>query len=123
VVYVPFDFDTTAFDGELRGALDMAGFRAGAGAMFVWEGVIGYIDDAAIDQSLRFMAREGGPHSRVALTFADEAYLGLETMGARTMRCGYASFEDLAGDALWRRHLPGEPPPTAWLTKVGLTTA
>jgi methyltransferase (TIGR00027 family) len=122
VVYVPFDFDTTDFDGELGGALEMAGFKPRTGGMFVWEGVIGYIDDAAIDQTLRFMASAGGPRSRVAFTFADEAHLGDETMAARTKRCGFASFEDLAGDALWRRYLPGEPHPTAWVTKVGLAT-
>ncbi len=90
--------------------------------MFVWEGVIGYIDDAAIDQTLRFVARAGGSRSRVAFTFADEAHLGNETMAARTKRCGFASFDDLAGDALWRRYLPGEPHPNAWVTKVGLAT-
>lgn len=122
VVYVPFDFETTDFDGELRGALEMGGFEPGAGAMFVWEGVIGYIDDAAIDQSLRFMARTGGPRSRVAFTFADEAHLGQEPMAARTKRCGYASLQDVAGDALWRKYLPGDPPPTAWVVKVALAT-
>lgn len=122
IVYVPFDFETPDFDGELGGALEMAGFRPGAGAMFVWEGVIGYIDDAAIDQSLRFMASAGGPGSRVAFTFADEAYLGTEALATRTKRCGFATFESVAGDDLWRRYLPGEPHPTAWVTKVGLAT-
>ena len=122
VVYVPFDFDTTDFDSELGGALEVAGFRSGTGAIFVWEGVIGYIDDAAMDKTLRFMARAGGPGSRVAFTFADEAHLGEESMRARTKRCGFASLYDLAGDALWRKYLPGEPDPNAWVTKVGLAT-
>jgi methyltransferase (TIGR00027 family) len=122
VVYVPFDFETTDLDGELGGALEAAGFKPGCGAMFVWEGVIGYIDDAAIDQSLRFMASAGGPRSRVVFTFADEEHLGQEAMAARTKRCGFTSCEDIAGDALWRRYLPGDPPPTAWVTKVGLAT-
>jgi methyltransferase (TIGR00027 family) len=122
VVYVPFDVDTTDFDGELGGALEMAGFRPGAGAMFVWEGVIGYIDDAAIDRSLRFMASAGGPRSRVAFTFVDDAHLGQQATGARTKRCGFASFEEIAGDGLWRRYLPGEPHPNAWVMKVGLAT-
>ena len=104
------------------GALARVGFRAGAGAIFVWEGVIGYIDDPAIDRSLRFMAKAGGPRSRVAFTFVDDSLLGSETMAARTKRCGFASLEDLAGDALWRRYLPGEPHPSAWVTKVGLAT-
>lgn len=120
IAYVRFDFETPDFDAELLGALEVAGFAPNVGAMFVWEGVIGYIDDAAIDQSLRFMARVGGPGSRVAFTFADEAHLGVEAMASRTQRCGFASFESVAGDALWRRYLPGEPDPHAWLTKVGL---
>lgn len=122
IVHVPFDFDTPDFDVELGGALEMAGFRAGAGALFVWEGVIGYIDDAAIEQSLRFMASAGGPRSRVAFTFADESYLGMEPLAPRTKRCGFTTFESVAGDELWRKYLPGEPHPTAWVTKVGLAT-
>jgi methyltransferase (TIGR00027 family) len=122
IVYVPFDFDATDFESELEGALAMGGFKPGAGAMFVWEGVIGYIDDASIDRSLRFMANAGGPRSRVAFTFADEAFLGMEPMATRTKRCGFSSVEELAGDGLWRRYLPGEPHPNAWLTKVGLAT-
>jgi methyltransferase (TIGR00027 family) len=123
VVYVPFDFGTPDLDSELGGALEVAGFRRGAGAMFVWEGVIGYIDDAAIDQSLRFIASAGGQGSRVAFTFADEAFLGDEPMAARTKRCGFASCEAIGSDDLWRRYLPGEPHPNAWLTKVGLAAA
>lgn len=123
IVYVPFDFETPDFDSELGGALEVAGFRPGAGALFVWEGVIGYVDDATIDQSLRFMATAGGPRSRVAFTFGDEAHLGMEAMAVRTKRCGFATFEEVAGDELWRRYLPGEPHPNAWVTKVGLATA
>ncbi len=122
IVYVPFDFDTHDLEGELGGALEVAGFKPGIGAMFVWEGVIGYIDDAAIDKSLRFVVAAGGPRSRLAFTFADEAHLGTETMAERTKRCGFASFESAGGDELWRRYLPGEPHPNAWVTKVGLAT-
>jgi methyltransferase (TIGR00027 family) len=123
IVHVPFEFETSELEGELEGALEVTGFRPRGGAMFVWEGVIGYIDDAAIDRSLRFMASVGGPRSRVALTFADESHLGVESMAVRAKRCGFASFEAVAGDEQWRRYLPGEPPPTAWVTKVGLAAS
>ncbi len=122
VVHVPFEFDTRDLEGELGGALEAGGFEPGVGAMFVWEGVIGYIDDAAIDQTLRFVVAAGGPRSRLAFTFADEALLGAEPMAARTKRCGFASCEAIGSDDLWRRYLPGEPHPNAWLTKVGLAT-
>src|SRR4051794_21034803 len=55
------------------------------------------------------MARAGGPKSRVAFTFTDETLSGEETMATRTKRCGFDSFEGIAGDDLWRRYLPGEP--------------
>jgi len=64
VVYVPFDFDRPDLGTELGGALEIAGFKRGEGAMQVWEGVIGYIDNAAIDRSLRFIASAGGQGSR-----------------------------------------------------------
>ena len=58
--YVPFDFDAPDFASALTSALEGKGFRPGEGAVFVWEGVIGYIDDAAIDQSLRFRRARAG---------------------------------------------------------------
>jgi hypothetical protein len=27
--------------------------------------------------------------------------------------------EEIAGDDLWRRYLPGEPHPSAWVTRIG----
>jgi methyltransferase (TIGR00027 family) len=118
LAYVPFDFDAPDFASNLTSALQGKGFRPGEGAIFVWEGVIGYIDDAAIDQSLRFMASAGGSHSRLVFTFGQ---VGFETDPAtdRTRRAGFRSCEEIAGDDLWRRYLPGEPHPNAWVTRIG----
>ncbi|HEX7664122.1 MAG TPA: SAM-dependent methyltransferase [Polyangiaceae bacterium] len=122
VRFVPFDVDTPDFEEELGAALEIAGFRAGAGAMFVWEGVIGYVDDAAIDRSLRLMAGVGGTGSRLAFQFADETFLGIEAMAVRARRCGFATFDEIGADVLWRKHLPGEPHPNAWVVKMALAT-
>ncbi len=67
-----------ALADSLTSVLEVRGFRTGEGALFVWEGVIGYIDDAAIDQSLRFMAGAGGTGSRLVFTFGHLS----ATMGA-----------------------------------------
>jgi methyltransferase (TIGR00027 family) len=117
LAYVPFDFDTPDFASSLTSALGGKGFRPGEGALFVWEGVIGYIDDAAIDQSLRFMASVGGARSRLVFTFG---HVGFETDTAtdRTRRAGFRSCEEIAGDDLWRRYLSGEPHPNAWVTRI-----
>jgi len=118
LAYVPFDFDAPEFASSLTAALSERGFRPGEGAVFVWEGVIGYIDDAAIDQSLRFMAVAGGARSRVVFTFAQIGF-ETDTATARARRAGFRSCEELAGDELWRRYLPGEPYLTAWVMRVG----
>jgi methyltransferase (TIGR00027 family) len=117
LAYVPFDFGAPDLASRLISALEAKGFRPGEGALFVWEGVIGYIDDAAIEENLRFMASAGGTRSRLVFTFAQ---VGFETDTAtdRTRRAGFRSCEEIAGDDLWRRYLPGEPHPTAWVTRI-----
>jgi methyltransferase (TIGR00027 family) len=97
-VYVSSDF---TIDGFTR-ALAAAGFDRERDAFFVWEGVIGYIDDAAIDSNLRFMAA-AAPRSRVVFTF------GMEPYAARVSKLGFTVREELTLEAVWRRYLPGEP--------------
>src|SRR6185437_8206427 len=55
VAFVPCDFHETSLDEELPEALAAQGFRLGAGAIVVWEGVIGYIDDRAIQSTFEFV--------------------------------------------------------------------
>jgi methyltransferase (TIGR00027 family) len=117
MAYVPFDFDASSFTSDLTSALEAKGFRTGEGALFVWEGVIGYIDDVAIDQSLRFMAGAGGPGSRLVFTFAQIGFES-DTATDRTSRAGFRSCEEIAGDDLWRLYHRGEPHPSAWVTRI-----
>jgi methyltransferase (TIGR00027 family) len=117
VRYVPFDFDAPDFAAGMTSALEAKGFRPGKGALFVWEGVIGYIDDAAIDHSLRFVANAGGVGTRLIFTFGQVGFES-DTATDRTRRAGFCSCEEMAGDDLWRRYLPGEPHPNAWVTRV-----
>ena len=95
------------------------GFRRGAGAVFVWEGVIGYISGDEIDRSLRFMASAGGPRSRVVFTYV-EGIFDPETAAEATRRTGWSSSEEWGGDDLWRRYLPGDPHPSAFVVKLGI---
>jgi methyltransferase (TIGR00027 family) len=119
VAYVPFDFTATDFDA-LGEALEQKGFRRDAGAVFVWEGVIGYIDTRAADRTLHFMAQAGGPRGRVVVTHVDsslDSSLNPDVMTA-TKRAGFARCREFASDELWRRFLPGEPHPNAWAVKI-----
>ena len=86
-------------------------------AIFVWEGVVGYIDDAAIHESLSFMASAGGPGTRLVFTYVHFDF-ETDTVTARTRRAGFHSCDEVAGDDLWRRYLPGEPAPTTWVMKL-----
>lgn len=110
-------------DWEPRLLADLAahGFRAGAGALFVWEGVIGYIDSPAIDRSLAFMVRAGGRGTRVVFSFAQPA-IDPDTVEQRTNRAGFTRVEDVGCDELWRRHLPGEPHPVAAILRLGIAS-
>ena len=118
VRYVPFDFERAEYDAE---ALAAAGFRRGAGALFVWEGVIGYIGADEIARSLRFMAREGGPGARVVFTFGESTFAP-EGSAEHARRAGFTSCEELGGDDLWRRHLAGEPYEHAHVMRVATAT-
>lgn len=117
-VYVPFDFDQPDFEPALAQALRARGFREAVGAVFVWEGVIGYIDAATIDRNLRFMAQIGGEGTRLVFTYG---FGNFEPDGAEShvLRAGLRSFEGHGLDAIWKRYLPGEPHPAAWTSKIG----
>ena len=107
--YVASDF---TIDGFTR-ALAAAGFDRDRDAFFVWEGVIGYIDDAAIDANLRFMAG-AAPRARVVFTF------GMESYAPRVAKLGFGVREELTLADVWRRHLPGDPDSGAEYSRVGV---
>ena len=119
IAYVPFDFEASDLERALPAALQDRGFRSGAGAFFVWEGVIGYIDSAMVDRSLRFMASAGGPGTRVVFTYSD---MRLDPYHARlrALRAGFSAFEEHTFDVLWRRYLPGEPHPSVLVSSIGV---
>lgn len=117
VAYVPFDYDARDIEVDLAPLLQAAGFRPGAGALFVWEGVIGYVSVAAIEASLRFMARAGGPGTRLVFTYGDGGERENATDRART--AGFSSCQGYGSDELWPRYLPGDPHPHAWAVKLG----
>jgi methyltransferase (TIGR00027 family) len=70
VAHVPCDFSAPDFEEALRTTLQERGFHPGADALFVWEGVLAYIDAAAADRTLRFVAGSGGTATRLVFDFA-----------------------------------------------------
>jgi len=120
VHYVATDF-TSEFEATLAEELVTRGLQRGAAIMFVWEGVTAYIGTEAVDRSLRFMATLGGAGSRVIFDFSDYL-LDPASLPERIRRAGFTSFEEVRFDELWRRHLPGEPPESASVAKLGIAS-
>lgn len=118
IAYVACDFKAPDFEDALTAALEERGFRRGAGALFLWEGVVAYIDQGAIDRSLAFMVRIGGAGSRLVFDFAS-AVVDPETVLTRARRAGFAACEEVGLDEVWRRYLPGEPHENAWVCRMG----
>lgn len=112
VVDVPFAFDARDLERELPAALASAGFSGSARTVFVWEGVIGYIDRAAIDASLRCMAAVSGPGSTVVLT-AGLGSFDPDGSAEALRRAGWPESHELGADEVHRRFVPGDPPDAA----------
>lgn len=113
VAYVACDFSETAFEGPLLADLRARGFDDAAGAVFVFEGVIAYLDDAAVDRSLRFVASAGG---RVVFDFFP---FGFGDAAERTKRLGFGRFEQVDHSVLWRRYLTTAPHENAAVACMG----
>lgn len=113
-VYVPFEFE----EGDFTSTLRAHGYEDRR-TLWVWEGVIGYIDEPAIDRSLRIMASGAG--SRLVFTYG---FASFEPEGAEAhvLRAGFTRFNGFGLDEVWRRHLPGEPHPAAWTSKIGVAS-
>jgi methyltransferase (TIGR00027 family) len=121
VAYVACDFTAERFEDGLHASLRGAGFRAGEGALFVWEGVIAYLDRASIERSLRFMAAAGGAGTRVAFDHGDAPFAPETTLDF-VRRFGFSGCEEVAYDTLWRRYLPGDAHENAWYCRATVAT-
>lgn len=117
--HVACDFNADDFEATLRASLVTQGFRAGAGALFVWEGVVPYLRPDGVQRGLDFMAKTGGPGSRVGFDFAPQS-LEPEPAEARVRRAGFTTFAFNDYRALWTRYLPSEPHENAGIAGVGV---
>jgi methyltransferase (TIGR00027 family) len=65
VSYVPIDFNTQT----LSDVLGRAGFATDRMTFYVWEGVTYYIQEAAVDATLRFIAANSAPGSQIVFDY------------------------------------------------------
>jgi methyltransferase (TIGR00027 family) len=54
---------------DLLTRLGAAGYRESARTFFIWEGVVPYIPEAAVRDTLRFVARHSAPGSRIIFDY------------------------------------------------------
>lgn len=121
VAHVACDLSAPDFEAALGADLGACGFRAGAGAVFVWEGVLAYLDRAAIDRTLRFIVDAGGRGSRAVFEFAPSAFEP-EGVVACAQRAGFSAVEEVGFDELWTRYLPGKPHENAALVRLAVAS-
>src|SRR5262245_48938255 len=117
VRYVSCDFASPTLDVELPAGLADAGFETGAGTLFLWEGVVGYLDDAAVAQKLRLVTRVAAPRVRLALNYQLNRFLPAD-FAARCAAHGLSLVEYIDGIAAYGRYLRGEPPEEATLFRL-----
>ena len=114
---VACDFTDDRFATTLPPALVSGGLDPTAGALVVWEGVIGYLDDAVIDRTLGMIARPLARPCRLTFNYTLGRFTP-EAIAERLRSTGLAVREDLDLDTLHRRLLPGEPPPGGEIFRV-----
>jgi methyltransferase (TIGR00027 family) len=65
LIFAPIDFETQTLEDGLK----RAGFRSGEPAFFSWLGVVVYLTEAAVMQTLRFVASSAAPDSEIVFDF------------------------------------------------------
>jgi methyltransferase (TIGR00027 family) len=71
VRFVEIDFEK----GNLKSTLENAGFDLSMPALVLWEGVVSYLSESAVDTNLVLLSKLLAPKSYLVLTYVDQAAL------------------------------------------------
>jgi len=111
VRYAPIDFTKD----DLKTVLQSAGYDRRKKTVFIWEGVTFYIPESAVDATLRFVANNSGPGSRIVFDY----FL------ASTLKKPHAPLKDVMSrlEAVKEPLIFGLPDddPQAFITRRGLS--
>jgi methyltransferase (TIGR00027 family) len=122
VTFVPVDFRR----GELDSALRAAGYDSSEVTFFIWEGVTMYLPEAAIEETLRWIASQC-PGSEIVFDFVYRsvidflASISIDQLPERA-RPGVARLQKLEAGEPWIFGIANGAE-AAFLEKVGLTLA
>jgi methyltransferase (TIGR00027 family) len=79
---VPIDFNRQ----DLGTTLIEGGYQTDSRTLFIWEGVTQYIQEEAVDATLRFVATSSPPGSRLVFTYVDRALINGSRGGEKIQR-------------------------------------
>jgi len=107
VIHAPADL---AVPGELERALCAAGAPERVRALWVCEGLLGYLARDEIRALAEAIARLSAPGARLVANYSTTAWSS-EILDRVFAAAGFRSVETPAFDALYRTHIGPEPPP------------
>lgn len=123
VRYAACAFGEAGFDAALSRDLSAAGREVGAAVLFIWEGVISYLEPADVDTMLRWMARDAASGTRVVFNYRPGFGAGTldpDRLTDRVRAAGFRTVEDRSFSDLHRTIFAGDPPETAALFRIAV---
>lgn len=122
--FVACDFTAGDFESSLSAGLAGEGFSIGRLTLFIWEGVISYLNPDEIDRSLRWIAAASVLRSKAVFNYSINYLFGIdpEGMKQRAKAAGFASVEDRSLGSLYREHVAGPPSDVADLFRIAVVT-
>ena len=71
VTYVPIDFNSQTIEEELPAS----GYDRNLSTLFIWEGVLVYLTEDAVNETLLFIAENALPGSSIVLDYAHKSFI------------------------------------------------
>jgi methyltransferase (TIGR00027 family) len=93
--YVPMDFTKD----DLLALLRKGGFSATEKTLFIWEGVVVYIPEAAVKGTLQFVRRHSAADSRIVFNYVLSDFPELNNPNSRTTKWGEPMIFGFPGDS------------------------
>ncbi len=109
VRFVPCDFSAPDYEARLSADLQAAGLDTSRRQLFLCEGVLGYLTDAELARTLRWIVETGGAGSRAVFNFPLLRF-DAERFAQHVTAAGFAQRDIERLDAVYRRYLRGTPP-------------
>jgi methyltransferase (TIGR00027 family) len=116
---VPADFTAEGFELALAAELRAAGFDRTRPAIVICDGVFGYLDDAACDRMLRWVAGIGSTTSRLVFNYPVSRF-DPDELAPRVRMAGFVWIDDASLADVYGRYFSDDPPPHGDLYRLAV---